>query len=106
MGNQVLAGGFDQTARLFDVQSLQERLVLRGHQNVIWTVALSPDGKTAATGSEDRTLRFWNTTTGAELTRIPAAGIYSCVRFSPDGLSIAAASTDGTLRLLTLEQPQ
>src|SRR5262249_36552906 len=39
-------------------------LTLRGHQGKINCVAYSPDGNWIASGSEDRTVRFWNGRTG------------------------------------------
>lgn len=38
---------------------------LTGHTNELWSVALSPDGETLATASEDRTIRLWNAETGS-----------------------------------------
>ncbi len=33
--------------------------ILRGHENVVWSVAFSPDGQTLASGSFDRTILLW-----------------------------------------------
>ncbi|NJL69615.1 MAG: hypothetical protein HC894_29025, partial [Microcoleus sp. SM1_3_4] len=38
--------------------------ILQGHDNHIWAVAWSPDGQTLASGSDDRTVRLWDTNTG------------------------------------------
>ena len=34
-------------------------MVLRGHENWVWSVAFSPDGETLASGSADQTIRLW-----------------------------------------------
>jgi WD40 repeat protein len=64
-------------------------------------IAFSPDGRTLASASYDRTVQLWNVRTrqriGAPLTG-PAVFV-SNVAFSPDGRTLAAASFDHTIRL-------
>jgi WD40 repeat protein len=43
------------------------RMTLRGHSNVAYCVAFSPDGRLLATGSGDETVRIWETATGKEI---------------------------------------
>ncbi|MBN1430221.1 MAG: Gldg family protein [Anaerolineae bacterium] len=43
-----------------DAKSSDEDAVLSGHTDMIWVMALSPDGKTIATGSRDGTARLWS----------------------------------------------
>ena len=50
-GKQVLTGGLDYTARLWDAQSGKELRTFTGHANRVSSVAFSPDGKQVLTGS-------------------------------------------------------
>jgi WD40 repeat protein len=45
----------------------QSLCTFSGHSNVVNSVAFSPDGRTALSGSDDSTLRLWEMATGKEL---------------------------------------
>ncbi|KAA8642420.1 uncharacterized protein ATNIH1004_011364 [Aspergillus tanneri] len=42
---------------------------LEGHLDLVYSVAFSPDGLTLASGSRDRTIKLWDTTTGTRTAR-------------------------------------
>ncbi|HUS66032.1 MAG TPA: hypothetical protein VMZ28_15875, partial [Kofleriaceae bacterium] len=78
----------------------QQQEVLRGHTDFVRDARFSPDGRTIATISDDRTARLWDTATGRE--RHVLRGHTDWVRavaFSPDGRSLLTVSWDGTARL-------
>ena len=48
------------------------RTSLEGHTGDVYSIAWSPDGKTLATGSDDRTVKLWDAATGKLLANLPA----------------------------------
>jgi WD40 repeat protein len=69
-----LASGGDKTVKVFDAQTGQKLLTLRGHTGGVWPVVFSPDGKRLASASVDQTVRVWDAQTGQERRASPAAG--------------------------------
>ncbi|KAG8701683.1 hypothetical protein FRC09_005196 [Ceratobasidium sp. 395] len=74
---------------------------LLGHSAVVHSVAYSPDGDAIASGSEDKTIRVWDTVTGAPILRPLEGhtGPIESVTFSYDGQLIISGSVDKTIRL-------
>src|SRR5262249_1068769 len=86
-------GGYGTPAevKVWDVQSGDELLSLRGHEAPVVGLAYSADGRRLVTVSDDQTLKVWDAHTGAELLSRRAPGrAFSSVAFSPDGRCIAA----------------
>ena len=77
--------------RLRDLVTGSERSFPTDQQNVV-TMALSPDGKTLATGSLDSTIKIWDWATGREKRTLRAnAPVLPRPAFSPDGSMLACS---------------
>ena len=70
------------------------------HEGGVDAVVFSPDGKTLASASEDKTVRLWEVAGGKEIRQLRGHQDRVCrVVFSPDGKTLASASEDKTVRL-------
>ena len=99
-GNMLASASWDQTVRLWNVNTGRLLHTLTGHTNEVMSVAFSPDGNTLASGSWDGTIRLWNPRTG-KLKRMLTehAGGVASVAFSPDSNTLASGNADRTIRL-------
>ena len=77
---------------LYDAHTWDELFCLTGHTQPVASIAFSPDGKTLASASYDKTIRLWNTKTGEHKATL--TGFLGTVVFSPDGKTIATENYD------------
>ncbi|MDB9312890.1 DnaJ domain-containing protein [Spirulina sp. CS-785/01] len=80
---------------------------LRGHSDIVTSIAMSPDGRTFATSSYDETVRLWQLSTGQQLRVFNGHGdqVY-CVAISPDNRMIASGGADRNIKLWNLDTGQ
>jgi len=100
-GRLLASGSSDQTLRLWDPVTGEERKLLRGHTSAVRTLAFAAhNSQLLASGSADGTVRIWDMAQGKEIKTLSGRlGPIRGVAFAPDGQSLASVGDDGSLRL-------
>jgi len=79
---------------------LKLRHTLRGHENYVYRMALSPDGRMLASPSNDKTVRIWDINTGELLPTLKGRKSPACVAWSPVNQVLASGDLNNyTIRL-------
>lgn len=117
-GHHLLTGGYDKTARLWEVKKGKELGSLVGHRSPVRSGAFSANGRQVLTGSGDEDIkdgkrvtsdcavRLWEAASGKELRSfIGHTDFVIYVAFCPDGRHIISAGylDDSTIRLWDLQ---
>ncbi|MCF4968845.1 NB-ARC domain-containing protein [Nostoc sp. CMAA1605] len=94
-------GNFDNSVNIWDITTKQCYRTITGHNNWVWWVAFSPDGRTFATGSAvERSIKLWDIPTGECLHTLQGhQDMLWAIAFSPDGKILASTSSDNTIKL-------
>ena len=82
-GTSLVSGSYDETLKLWDVQTGGVVRTFKGHANFVCSVSVSPSQTTIASGSEDNTIRLWDIQTGECRHVIEQQKPVYCVTFSP-----------------------
>lgn len=104
----LVTAGFDKLVRVWRRGHYDEPLrVIAGHEDVVSSIAVSPDGETLVTGSWDKTAAIWSLHTGVATARLEghSLAVWAVLVLPSDGSVITAAadkaiihwSADGTL---------
>jgi hypothetical protein len=94
-GQHIVTGSLDGTAKVWDTETGEELLTLKGHHRGLYCIIFSADGRLVATGSIDQTAKIWDAASGEELLTLKEhAGPIHAVAFSPDSRRIITGSTD------------
>ncbi len=106
-GSMVAAGGWEGEVCVWDLTRRKVIKRIQTHNNILLGVALSPDGKTLATGGHDQVIRLWDTARDFANTRTLKGHLGEIwdLKFSGDSRFLASASKDRTVKLWDLKPP-
>lgn len=116
----LVTGGYDKTARVWDLLSGQMTQILRppigeGHEGKIYTVAISPDGNTVAVGGwtgfsweKKSSIYLFDRESGQMIKRVGnLTGLVHYLSYSPDGKFLAAGfDSRGSVRIFETNEYQ
>ncbi|KAG0322376.1 general transcription repressor [Dissophora globulifera] len=104
-GKYLATGAEDKQIRIWEISRKKIRMILKGHEQDIYSLDFSRDGRILVSGSGDQTARIWDMETGECLyvltvgdADLKDAGVTS-VAISPDGRLVAAGSLDRMVRV-------
>jgi WD40 repeat protein len=91
----LISGSEDSSIRTWNTTTWQQIAVLAKHNDVVFDIAIFPNGRILASASLDKTARLWNLENGQPIG-IPLrhADVVECVSFSVDGRLIATGCRD------------
>ena len=100
-----VSGSQDKTIKVWDLEAGKCIGTLEGHQDRVFSIAISPDGfLVASAGFTDRTVRLWDWKSGACLAVITNDDIWTpmSITFTPDGSRLLVGTTQSTIYVYRL----
>jgi serine/threonine protein kinase len=101
---EILASGSDdKTVKIWNLQHKKVIRTLKGHSDLVYAVAISPDGQNVVSGSKDNTIKIWNLNTGEEIRTLKGhQGYVHSVAISSDGQTVVSGSYDKSIKIWNL----
>ncbi|CCH61957.1 hypothetical protein TBLA_0F04240 [Henningerozyma blattae CBS 6284] len=103
-GKFLAAGAEDKLIRIWDITTKQIVMILKGHEQDIYSLDYFPSGEKLVSGSGDKTVRIWDLRTGqCSLTLSIEDGVTTVSSSPNNGKFIAAGSLDRSARIWDTE---
>jgi hypothetical protein len=99
-GKTLATAGSDKIVRLWNAETLKQRLPLEGHAGPVYGLSFDPTGEQLASAGWDGTIRVWDVAGGKLLhSWAGQSGDVWGITYSPDGKTLATGGTDGSVRI-------
>lgn len=107
--NEIAVGASDKNIYVLDVENLEvKKIIEAAHDNSVFTVKYSLDGKYLFSGGRDAHLKVWDVEKDYEKVSSQPAHNFTIndIAFHPDGKLFATASRDKTIKIWDAEKFQ
>jgi WD40 repeat protein/serine/threonine protein kinase/Tfp pilus assembly protein PilF len=96
--------GTDFAVRVWNLETGQQLRPLNGHTGMVWSLAVSTNGRYVLSGGSDAVPILWDARTGRAIHRLRGhTNRVECVAFLPDSQRALSSGMDGTIRLWDVE---
>ncbi|MBI3482182.1 MAG: WD40 repeat domain-containing protein [Bacteroidetes bacterium] len=105
VSGEIAVGFSDNIIRVFGLSDYHLKQEINAHENSVFALSYSPDGKFLFSGSRDARLKVWDVLSNYNLTEEVVAHMYTInhIVFSPDGKNFATCSMDKSIKIWNLE---
>ncbi len=102
---EIAVGYSDNTIRIFNTENFKLLLELKAHDNSVFALAYSSDGKYLLSGGRDAVLKVWEVNEAYRLQQTINAHWYhiNAIQYSPNGNFFATVSMDKTVKIWRAE---
>lgn len=106
-GKRVISSHRDNTIRVWDIETGENKTSEGGHSNSILDLSTSPDGKVVVSCSYDHTIRLWDIRNGQSVGILEGhTKRVNSVCITPEGRRLISASDDNTIRIWDIGSAQ
>ena len=91
----LLAGTWNNTIKIWNASTLTEINSFEAHTSFLTSISFSPNGKSLATSSLDKTIKVWDTDSWNLQQTLNAIQGVTSIDYSPDGLLASAGANIG-----------
>lgn len=99
-GKLLVSGSWDQTIKIWHLETGKLIRTLKGHRDQVYAIALSPDEQIIASASADQTIKLWYLETGELLATFTGhSHTVTALAFTDSGEMLVSGSLDKTIKI-------